>query len=135
MEPALLDGRIHVISIEDAWNFYANKHGKTKLIRRAEKIVRISPDISFEDLFASLRIKVGSTAAHFAVNYLYHVWDHRERGLVHSMSPRGALLALWYFGEIRRTMQQGCVLPVSEFYLSHDDVLMYFYGKSGEPHA
>jgi hypothetical protein len=120
--------------LRDAWFFYSDKHGKTALIKRAEKKVSQSPNILFEDLLRSLRVKVGSSAAHFVVNYLYHVWDYRGEGQVQSLSPRGVLLALWYFGEVRSMFQQESMSSVSEFYLTTDDIHAYRHSCLPESH-
>lgn len=122
-----------VPSVGDAWFFYATRHNKEKLLTRAAKKVLEVPGIDFEELLKLLRVKMGSTSAHFVVNYLYHTWEHRGAGAVQSIAPRGVLLALWYFGEVKRLESQASMSCISEFYLSHDDVLMYMCSHQDEP--
>jgi hypothetical protein len=134
MKKSALQKQSCVPSIKDAWLFYATKHGKSGLIKRAERKVTEFPDISFDDLLRSVRVKVGSSSAHFVVNYLCHVWEYRGTGQVQSLSPRGVLFALWYYSEVRRALHQECMSSVSEFYLTTDDIHMYLCSRMDESH-
>lgn len=120
-------------TLREAWVFYSNKHKKGRLICRAEKKLSESPDISFDELLRVLGLKLGSSGAHFVVNYLYHTWEYKGEGPIQSLSPRGVLLALWYFTQVKVASHQECMSSVSEFYLTSDDVRMYMWSHIYTP--